>query len=132
MPLLSWLDVRVSHEQREISPGHVKLILRLSQVQIEALCKELENVYQRQGRELRLVISQEWTLFWKLRVDGSRVLLARPTAQEWVGTVALEQQAGEKLLKGIRELELGAHLLLHEWVVLHPVSNLVLQIQRDH
>ena len=131
MPLLSWLDQRVSYEQAETAPGHVKLLLQLSQQQLEALCQQLENLYLRQGKELRLVISPEWTLFWKLREEGARLLLAHPSVREWVGTVALEERAGQNVLEGIRELEPGAHIQLHQRVGVHPVSNLVLEVQRN-
>ena len=131
MPFLSWVEESVSHESVEVSPGRMRLVLNLSEGHGVALLKSLEELFYKPSKELRLVISEEWTLFWKVREEGSRLLVAHPQSQEWVGTVALERQAGQTFVDRLRDLEMGASLTLHEVVPVHPVSNLVLQIRKD-
>lgn len=131
MPFLSWVEESVSHESVEVSPGRMRLVLNLSEGHRVTLLKSLEELFYKPGKELRLVVSEEWTLFWKVREEGSRLLVAHPQSQEWVGTVALERQAGQALVDRLRQLEMGASLTFHEVLPIHPVSNLVLQIRRD-
>jgi hypothetical protein len=130
MPFLSWIEERVSHESLEIAPGRVRLVLKLSAVHVTALLSHLEALYGQSGKELRLVVSEEWTIFWKMREEGNRLLLAHPQPQEWVGTIALEKHAGQSLVTQLGQLEAGLALVVHEVLPVQGVSNLVLEIQR--
>src|SRR5271168_4015231 len=64
--------------------------LELSPLQAQELASMLTTVLVPGGGELRLSLPDEWSIFWKLRDDESRLLIAHPQADEWVATLALE------------------------------------------
>jgi hypothetical protein len=57
--------------------------------------------------ELRQNLPEGWTLFWKLREGESRLLLARPTPETWVGTLALEGVVLQELIERTRAASQG-------------------------
>jgi hypothetical protein len=57
-------------------------------------------------QEFRLDLPKGWRVFFKGRPDSeSRLLVARPTAEEWVGTVALSVEACEAWLGALKASE---------------------------
>jgi hypothetical protein len=64
--------------------------LDLSRPALRELAEVLCEVLTPGGGELRLSLPDAWTIFWKLREDETRLLIAHPQVDEWVATVALE------------------------------------------
>jgi hypothetical protein len=64
--------------------------LELSRPALRELADVLLEVLSPGGGELRVSLPDAWTVFWKLREDETRLLIAHPQVGEWVATVALE------------------------------------------
>lgn len=77
------------------------LTLRLSADLWGALHTELERVLRVQEAELRLELPGKWTLYWKARSGSSRVLLAHPETDQWVGTVAWSEDRVSSLIEAL-------------------------------
>lgn len=71
--------------------------------QAQELASMLTAVLIPGGGELRLSLPDEWSIFWKLRDDESRLLIAHPQADEWVATLALEMAHAHRLLAALEE-----------------------------
>jgi hypothetical protein len=91
---------------------------------------EFLQVLLKGEREVNFRLNQKaeesWRLFWKMREGDSRALLARPDPQSWVGTIALERAAFEKLVAHLSE---GKGVSLEEIASLHAVSNIHLRFE---
>lgn len=127
---MAYLDWKNPEMKLEVEP-HVRyqtqLKLHLSPDRREVLAKALEEVFVHAGRELRLGLPGGWVLFFKLREDGNRLLLAHPTEPEWVGTAALEKRRGMDLIQALKESPSGEgfqSIKLSELAPLASVSNL--------
>jgi len=129
MAYLNWKDSSATLVQvASHSIYGTQLILRLLPEQLQELIAELQDLYLQGGSELRVRLPQDWIMFWKRRDDGSRCLLAHPEKNDWVGTVALDPLAAEKVLFALKTLEVGRSLVLSELCVLDSVSNLEVSI----
>ncbi len=94
--------------------GRSQMDLGFSGEDIGLLVPYLEEIYLRGGHELRMDLSNGWTVFWKSRESGSRLLLAHPEHQEWVATFALETPLGAKLVERLKQLTAGHSISVHE------------------
>jgi hypothetical protein len=81
-------------------PGYV-LDLEIGREAARELASALSEVLVPGRGELRLDLPDEWIMFWKWREDESRLLLAHPQAEEWVTTVALDSDHGQRLLESL-------------------------------
>ena len=77
------------------------LTVTLTQELMVELRTGLERVLTVQEAELRLELPGQWTLYWKARSGSSRVLLAHPEADQWVGTVAWSEDRVSALLESL-------------------------------
>lgn len=109
-------------------PDHSKfktqLNLTLDQELRASLLNALEDVYLNNEGELRLDLAQGWVVFWKMREQGSRVLLSHPQEKEWVGTLALDLEVAEKLLSALKGLQSGEAVVISQLGLLESMSNL--------
>lgn len=128
MSYLNWTDkpIRQTVEPYSSFQTHLKLELKASE--ILTLSSSLESVFVHQGAELRLELPQSWLLFWKIREEGSRILLAHPEAEHWVATIALSSEFGTKLLGALKILKVGQTLCLSQLGSLSSFSNLEISI----
>lgn len=82
--------------------GHARLETELSlQLDEQAWVDfkgELKRVFKTREAELKLVLPGNWTVYWKARSGESRVLLAHPEKDQWVGTVAWSEDRVDALL----------------------------------
>ncbi|MBI2711389.1 MAG: hypothetical protein HYX41_00810 [Bdellovibrio sp.] len=106
------------------APSRTVLNLELGPTRLGELIQELEDVFQKDGSELRIALPERWLLFWKLRSEGNRILLAHPNPDEWVATCALEKESGEKVLLSLKNSPQGQSLSLGQLVRVQSVSNL--------
>lgn len=131
MPYLDWSStsgVTLSFDLPVRS--RAKLSLNLNLQEIQSLSSELEGLYSRNEKELRVTLPQNWVLFWKSREEGSRTLLAHPQPQDWVGTIALVRDDGLKLISVLRDLSPGQAVHLSDHFSMAQVSNLDLILIR--
>ncbi len=91
----------VSLEMGEHPRLQTLLTVTLTQTLVVELRSELERVLRVQEAELRLELPGKWTLYWKARSGSSRVLLAHPEADQWVGTVAWSEERVSDLLEAL-------------------------------
>lgn len=110
MPRLDWtLEQGVKLAAEEQGSGKqgssMSLTLELAAENLETLCQALEALFaDGVGPELRLELSPAWTVFWKLREGESRLILAHPEKDAWVGSVSLNSVHAQPLLDGLRGL----------------------------
>ena len=121
MPYLNWKEPKEgkssAHSMRPLpagSEGRSQMGLSFTGEEVQLLIPYLEEIFFRGGYELRMDLFGGWTVFWKSRESGSRLLLAHPEHQEWVATVALEPALGQKLIERLKELMAGQSLSIHE------------------
>lgn len=119
---------------QEVSPHEVlesKLRLTLSAVNLAELIPQLEDLFLRDGNELRLDLPQNWIIFWKKRADESRILIAHPNPGEWVATAALEISHGKDLIMALKDLQPGQTVEMSEMGRVGGVSNTEIAISRS-
>jgi len=131
MPYFDWKAISgvslqvASHERYE-----TELCLALSVERLGDLHQALVEVLVQAEAELRVDFPGNWTLYWKARDGESRILLAHPEREEWVGTVAWAQNSIDILLEGLDSLRSGSgDLALSELDRLSSFSNLDLRIR---
>lgn len=105
------------------SPAQSVLTLSLGTPLLAELASSLEDIYAPGGTELRIALPEQWLLFWKIRDQGNRLLLAHPNEKEWVVTCALEKVFAEDLVLSLKNLAQGQSLSLSQ---MDSVSNLEL------
>jgi hypothetical protein len=126
MPHLDWRKARAK-AVLQADPRGSRLALSAARAELEALIAELVLVY-REGTELRVELSGGFMLYFKRRDDGSRALLAHPSSEEWVITLALATDAGASAVTRLRGLSQGARFAFSELVELGFPSNVDLEI----
>lgn len=128
MPYLNWTNkpIRQNVEPHLFFETHLKLELRATE--ISTLGSSLESVFVHHGPELRLELSDSWILFWKMREEGSRILLAHPEAEQWVATIAFSSDLGVKLIEALKGLKASQTLSLSQFGTLNSFSNLEISI----
>ncbi|HTL11200.1 MAG TPA: hypothetical protein VL588_01850 [Bdellovibrionota bacterium] len=67
-----------------------------------------------------------WRLYFKLRPEGTRLLLAHPEPEEWVATLALEPQALGSLIEAMTN---GGGWAAEDRTVLHPLTNVHFRVE---
>jgi hypothetical protein len=97
MAYLGWSSQSLSIKHEQFLTEGRALTLGLSRDAAETLLVALAAIEQGTEKELRVDLPQGWTLFWKRREDDSRLLVAHPTDQTWVGTLALSPAHFEAL-----------------------------------
>lgn len=93
IPLFSFLQ-QVSASDH-VSEENALLLERLES-SVESLLNEAQS-------ELRLDFSSQFTLFLKMKQDGSKLLVAHPEEDEWVATAILSKDQMEEFLKHLHE-----------------------------
>jgi hypothetical protein len=118
MPYLNWKERSTAHSMRPLPvgshEGRSQMDLGFNAEEISLLVPHLEEIFLSGGFELRMDLSDGWTVFWKSRESGSRLLLAHPEHQEWVATVALELGLGVKLIERLKALKSEQSFSIHE------------------
>ncbi len=114
MPYLNWSKqdtgaptTPVVAETSQHPRYETQLTLKLSTESLAILQGELQTVFSEPGSELRLELPMRWTLYWKLRDGDSRLLLAHPDHESWVGSVSLNEMHSKSLLETLRALTPG-------------------------
>jgi hypothetical protein len=137
MAILNWSETDILLHTHSVSARETQLAVTLSSTQIQELGGELEAMVDPQGesphsfsrRELRLVLPQNWLLFWKLDATDVRFLVAHPDRDSWVGTIALSGDGAKRLIAGLKSLGPGEKFLGSQLGSVNPVSNLSWVIQ---
>jgi hypothetical protein len=125
------------------------LDLGLSQSLLQQLSLGLSGLLEAAGEglgasdgasaELRVHLPEGWTLFWKIRQAGeTRFLLARPTQDTWVATLAFEPKALQQVQREwgalLESTEGTPGAVLSQWVRgvgrLGGLSNFDLRVRR--
>lgn len=138
MPYLNWESSRVPHTLHSASAvgsAIPVLELELQGAQLEELVQELEAVFKLStsdnlSQELRLKLSDPWTLFWKMREGENRILVAHPETETWVGTLALEPISAGKLISALKIMEVRQSWIITDLFSIARLSNLNLKITR--
>jgi hypothetical protein len=132
MPYFDWkakvgVALRVTdHERLE-----TELQVTLTEERIFELHEALSGVFQQAEAELRVDFPGNWTLYWKARDGESRMLLAHPEKDEWVGTVAWAQSTAGVLLGELSALRTrSGDLVLSEVSRVSGFSNLEVRVVR--
>ena len=112
----------------EISPeGAVKLRFQLSAEEASRFRNLIAPAAQGQVKLCLPALAEgEWVLYWKSREGDCRALYAHPESQEWVGTIALTEEAyGDFLAR----LQAGKSFALSQVSPLVGFSNLDLEFE---
>jgi uncharacterized protein YllA (UPF0747 family) len=132
MPYLDWkvqpgVTLRmVDHERLE-----TEVQISLSRGLIQELHGQLQAVFVQAEAELRIDFPGNWTLYWKARDGESRMLLAHPEKDQWVGTVAWSQATVNELLREVDRLHAETtHLALSGIDRVSGFSNLEVRLER--
>ncbi len=112
MSFLNWANANILYEASYPSPRMTLLSLKLAQGELQILQLYLAEVYMDEEREFRMLLSDEWTVFWKRREGENRLLVSHPEAQEWVATIALETDFGKKFISSLADLKLGQSFII--------------------
>jgi hypothetical protein len=131
MPYLNWKEKTLKLEMKVHSETRTALKLSLTDDLIQDLASNLEELFSTKAGELRLQLPDNWVLFWKMREEGGRALVAHPNPEEWVGTLALEPSWGEKIILALAQLKKGESLELNRLFSLATVSNFDLTLSRE-
>jgi hypothetical protein len=90
----------------------------------EDLLPSLKNTFEQQAGELRLDLPNEWSLFWKAREGDTRILVAHPSKDQWVGTIALEPQFASRLIERLEKSVSGDEIRFSSVDTVSKQSNL--------
>ncbi len=131
MPYLNWKEKLLNLEMKIPSEAKVELLLTVSDDLIQELVSNLEEIFYAKGGELRLQLTENWVLFWKIREEGGRALVARPSEDQWVGTLALEPTWSKEMINALTQLKKGESLKLDQLFSLATVSNFELTLLRN-
>lgn len=127
MRCLSWSPAQVDHSVLVLS-GVTQFEFFLSRLQIEELCLGLMEVANQKNLELRLNFidrSAGWVFFWKQRVMGqSRLLLSHPEKEQWVATIAMDQDHWQKWMGSLQNLKVNERIVLGTFGEVWSKSNL--------
>lgn len=126
MLYLNWIESSICIEITSHPTLQTQLKIKVGQNELTDLLASLEETFLKQAGELRVQLPQNWVLYWKLREEGSRALLAHPEPEEWVGTIALELALAQKLFLSLKNLKSGQSFYLSQVGILGSVSNLEL------
>src|SRR5690348_16805674 len=107
MAYLDWKELPIHLETTVRSRLKTEVSLKVRAKEAQELCSHLQEVYAGSVHELRMGLPRGWVVFWKKKEGGSRALLAHPSEHEWVATLALEAEFGQKLLFSLKNLEEG-------------------------
>jgi hypothetical protein len=88
------------------------------------LLPSLKNTFEEQGGELRVDLPKEWSLFWKARKGDTRILVAHPSQDQWVGTLALEPRFASRLIELLEKSVSGDEIRLSSVDTVSKLSNL--------
>lgn len=124
MAYLNWTSSPITVEVFSHPSLETQLTVQITTVQQTEIVKTLREVLLPGGGELRLTLSDEWSVFLKFREEGSRVLLAHPTEKEWVATVALDRADSDQFLAKFEGMKSGESLVLSHTVLPSRFSNL--------
>lgn len=102
MPYLDWSAEAVSAALKTESSSLSLMQLGIPAELWEPWLTELEACLRSDEQELRLELPKGWRLFWKVRADDSRLLLAHPEIDAYVGTLALNKSHADELLAKMR------------------------------
>lgn len=127
--MLNFTAAQVSQKIEERASQPTLMTLDVTSSAAQDLAKELEQVFESEGRELRLELLQDWRIFWKLREGDSRALVAHPEEKQWVATIALSQADGSRFLEQLRS---SPTLRLSEIIRLSAPSNLDLVLKIEN
>lgn len=138
MPYLDWKQNPSPNlvEVRDHPTRQTELILNLGKADASLLREDLAAVFAAGSSgttELRLELPAGWTLFWKRREEGNRLLLARPETGQWVATLALDADLAKKFdefLADVAPANSSSLFRFSEQGSLWSFSNLELGIRR--
>ena len=113
MPRLDWTQKDLGLECRSLSTGAdtadagaadlTELEMALDPDLRKTLAETLEQQVIQGQDEVCLVLPTGWTVWWKLRPLGSRLLLSHPAPDTWVGTLALTHETMNRVIVELRE-----------------------------
>ncbi|MBL7716207.1 MAG: hypothetical protein JNL01_12150 [Bdellovibrionales bacterium] len=126
MAYLNWTNNVPGAFEIQVGQGSVEL-----RVNSEYRKTLLEKLREGQSYELRMDLSQGWTVYWKVREGDSRLLLSHPEKDQWVGAVSLNQEDFNRVISWIENPEADVVSLssLKTYGSFSKVSNLELAIR---
>jgi hypothetical protein len=128
MPYINWKARDTQKRLDAHEDARSTLSLDLSEEERGLLLPFLDQLFFHAGSELRLDLPNNWIVFWKIRETESRLLLAHPQQGEWVATMALETEHGQRVKDRIENLKSGDAFSISELGVIGSVSNVELVI----
>jgi hypothetical protein len=141
MPFLNWKERPIQQSIEALASGVTGWSMTFNREELEELVAGLGAVLESTsqaseaesmalvGVELRLTLSGESAIFWKLHAGGSKLLIARPEEGRWVATLSLERSHFQRVVDRLRVLSEGERLAVGELGDdIHPVSNLEFMI----
>ena len=116
------------------TPEKVAVSLQnLSEEILLALTGSIDAVSSREDTELRIDFSESFTLFIKQRLEVSRMLVAHPEKDHWVGTLALTESHSRLMSDALRSrmgnsspASVSVAIAVHKMERIDRTSNLAL------
>jgi hypothetical protein len=105
-----------------------ELTLTLNCEQAHELGRLLSSSFS-ESEELRVDLPLNWAIFWKLRDDESRLLMAHPQENEWVATAALESSHAGALTERLLGAQTGLVFAISEIGSVGGISNVELTVR---
>jgi hypothetical protein len=130
MNRIDWKNQNITYTRDTHPKLQNQLSLTLPWTRLEELRIQLQETLTKENEELKVDLPKKWTLYWKMKPGASRLSLAHPAADEWVASLLLSREHGEKLLTALEKLEEGSSLALSQLTALGPFSNFELVITR--
>jgi hypothetical protein len=128
MPYLNWRNAPIRQEVGPHPKREFSLKIGIPAVSFPELVERLEDLFGEDGAELRVDLPEEWILFWKIREEESRLLMAHPQKTEWVATAALEKGHGQSVVSRLKALRPGESLRVSDGGTIGRVSNVEIEI----
>ena len=128
MAKLDWSQVKITQNvagpyPRVKAPFEWEMVLEMDVSLLAGLVSFLEGVYQQNQGELRVDLPQRWVKFWKKRDFDSRSLIAHPSLDEWILTLALTEDFGNQVIVALKKMGAGETFVLSQCGKLSQQSN---------
>ena len=123
MAKVDWSQAKILKQVVAGSRFEWQMNLQMDLSDLQASIQYLEDVYLRDQGELRVDLPEKWVKFWKKRDFESRSLMAHPSSNEWVLTLALTEAFGIFVIDTMKRMKPGDKLVLSQIGTLAKQSN---------
>lgn len=123
---LQTIEVQVRpHVRRE-----QELSVSLTERHWTELCEALKSIFEASGPapELRWVLSQDVTVYWKSGGTETRLMIARPDPSSWVATIVVATTQTQRVIGFIETLPARGKISFSELEAVWKLSNLELSL----